>query len=117
MTQEQKTVSMQECIQACLNCHQVCTETLTHVLHSTGGHSEAKHLVALLDCAQICAASADFMSRQSPHHHHLCGECAEICKACATLCDAHPDPDGQMKRCAQACRQCAQSCHAMAHPA
>lgn len=110
---EQMNTAVSECLKACLECHQICTETAAHVLHSGGGHSEAKHLVALLDCAQICAVSADFMSRRSPHHAHLCTECAEICEACAVLCESHEDPDGQMARCAQACRRCAKSCDAM----
>jgi hypothetical protein len=110
---EQMNTTVSECLKACLECHQICTETAAHVLHSGGGHSEAKHLVALLDCAQICAVSADFMSRRSPHHAHLCAECAEICEACVVLCESHEDPDGQMARCAQACRRCAKSCDEM----
>lgn len=109
----QSNASMQECITHCLDCHRLCTETAAHVLHGHGHHSESKHLVALLDCAQICAASADFMARRSPHHARLCADCAEICNACAALCEAHPDPDGQMKRCAEACRRCARSCEQM----
>ncbi len=102
-----------DCIKTCLDCHQICTAAAVHVLYDGGRHSEAKHLVALMDCAQICAVSADFMSRRSPHHHHICAECAEICEACAVMCEAHEDPDGQMKRCAEACRRCAQSCQQM----
>ena len=109
----QQNPSMQECITNCLDCHRLCTETAAHVLHGSSHHSEAKHLVALLDCAQICAVSADFMARRSPHHAHICAECAEICNACAALGEAHPDPDGQMKRCAEACRTCARSCEQM----
>ena len=59
--------------------------TFAHVLHGGHVHSEAKHLVALLDCAQICLTHADFMARRSPHHAHLAGECAEICSACAAV--------------------------------
>lgn len=113
MRNEQMDQSMQACIKACLECHQLCTETAAHVLHGHAGHSEARHLVALLDCAQMCAVSADFMARRSPHHTHVCAECAEICSACAGMCEAHPDPDGQMKRCAEACRRCAETCSEM----
>lgn len=110
---EQMNNAGSDCLSTCLECHQICTETAAHVLHSGGGHSEPKHLVALLDCAQICAVSADFMSRRSPHDAHLCAECAEICEACAALCEIHEDPDGQMARCAQVCRRCAKSCAEM----
>jgi hypothetical protein len=104
---------MKECLAHCLECHRVCTETAAHVLHGGHVHSEAKHLVALLDCAQICIVHADFMARRSPHQAHLAKECAEICSACAALCEKHADPDGEMKRCAEACRTCAKSCSAM----
>lgn len=110
---DQMSQTMEQCIEDCLACHRICTETVAHVLHGGGKHSEAKHLVALLDCAQMCALSADFMARRSPHHAHVCEECAEICEACASLCESHQDDDGQMSRCADACRRCAQSCKAM----
>lgn len=109
----QTSESMQQCISNCLECHRVCTETVAHLLHGGGHHSESKHLIALLDCAQMCALCADFMTRRSPHHVHVCPECAEICNACAELCEEHTDADGQMRRCAEACRRCAASCAAM----
>jgi hypothetical protein len=114
-TMDQSSISgeMQQCLDNCLACHRLCTETAAHVLHGGHPHSEAKHLVALLDCAQICMVHADFMLRRSPHHTHLSKECAEICSACATLCEEHADPDGKMAACAKACRACAESCSKM----
>ena len=108
-------MDMQNCIEACLTTHRLCAETAAHVLHGDGkaGHDETAHLVALMDCAQITITSVDFMARRSPHHTHVCAECAEICEACAKLCEGHPNPDGQMKRCAEACRHCAETCRAM----
>ena len=46
---------------------------------------------------KICVACADFMARGSPHHEHLCRECAEICEGCAALCERHADPDGTFR--------------------
>lgn len=113
MIDSQMNQKMQECIANCMECHRICTETMAHVIHGGHVHSEAKHLVALLDCAQMCALHADFMARRSPHHAHLSKECAEICNACASLCEEHPDADGKMKECAQACRRSAETCAAM----
>jgi hypothetical protein len=110
---EAMTSEMQQCIANCMDCHRVCTETVAHVLHGGHPHNEAKHLVALLDCAQMCGLHADFMARRSPHADHLAKECAEICKACAALCEGHPDPDGKMQQCAEVCRRCAASCEGM----
>lgn len=113
MNQSQKGSVMADCVIDCLDCHRLCTQTAALVLHGGHVHSEAKHLVALLDCAQICMVHADFMARRSPHHAHLAKECAEICNACAALCEEHPDPDGKMKLCAEVCRKCAKSCQEM----
>jgi hypothetical protein len=105
---------MRECIEQCLDCHKVCTEAASHVLHGDSKHSEGTHLAALLDCAQICLVNADFMARRSPHHAALVQACADICEACADLCEQHADKDGMMRRCAEICRECEQSCRQMA---
>jgi hypothetical protein len=104
---------MRECIQNCSDCHNVCMETVDHCLHLGGAHAEASHIRLLLDCAQICATSADFMLRGSDSHQQLCGLCAEICDRCAEDCERFGD-DEQMRRCAELCRRCAESCRRMA---
>ena len=40
------------CLRNCLECHRICTEAAAHVLHGAHLHSEAKHLVALLDAEE-----------------------------------------------------------------
>lgn len=105
--------SMQNCIQACTECHAICLETLQHCLTKGGRHAEAQHITLLQDCAQICAVSADFMLRGSAFHIETCETCAEICEACADSCESIPDDD-VMAQCAQACRACAESCESMA---
>ena len=101
---------MQQCIQNALDCHATCLHMLSnHCLEAGGKHVEPKHFKLMLDCAQICITSADFMLRQSDHHQHICAECAEICTACADSCEAV----GDMQTCVDACRKCAASCGAM----
>ncbi|MCK8785547.1 four-helix bundle copper-binding protein [Roseomonas sp. NAR14] len=106
-------MDMNACIEACLDCHRTCLATIAHCLGRGGHHAEAAHIGIMMDCAQICAVSADFMIRQSPHHPHLCAECAEICGQCAASCENHPDADDAMRRCAEACRRCASLCGQM----
>jgi hypothetical protein len=108
------SAEMKKCMDLCLDCHALCTETASHVLHGDVEHSEGKHLVTLLDCAQICLAHADFMARGSKHHPELAKLCADICRACSQLCDQHADADGKMKECADICRKCEESCRRMA---
>lgn len=104
---------MQHCIQQCTNCHNVCTQTVSYCLEQGGKHAQADHVRLVLDCAEICATSADFMLRGSPLHQRTCGVCAEVCERCAQSCEQFDD-DAQMKACAEACRNCARSCQQMA---
>jgi hypothetical protein len=100
------------CIEACQSCHAVCVETLTHCLTMGGEHADAAHIRTLLDCAQICATSADFMLRGSPMHGSVCDVCADVCNECAASCAALDGPE--MQRCAEECRRCAEHCREMA---
>jgi hypothetical protein len=89
---------------------------VTHCLQQGGEHAEAGHLRLLLDCAEICQASANFMLRGSPFHVRTCAACSEICQACAEDCE-QMGGDERMRACAEACRRCAESCAKMAQMA
>jgi ferredoxin len=103
--------AMQDCINECLTCYQVCLGTaMTHCLEAGGEHTKPAHFRLISACAEICRTSAHFMLLNSPHHRHVCGECAEICEQCAKDCERI----GDMQDCVEACRRCAKSCRAMA---
>lgn len=112
-TTDKPMQSMEQCIQNCLDCHSICTSTLTYCLTKGGMHAEPAHITLLQDCAQMCITSADFMLRTSQFHAQTCGACAQVNEACAADCEQMGD-DAQMQRCAEACRRCASSCHEMA---
>lgn len=105
---------MRQCIQHCSDCHNVCLETASHCLALGGKHAEAAHVTLLLNCAEICATSADFMLTGSELHGRTCAVCAEACERCADSCEQLGAGDETMRRCAEACRACAQSCRQMA---
>ena len=84
-----------------------------HCLQMGGRHAEAGHLQLLLDCAEICQTSANFMTRGSELHNRTCAVCAEICERCAEDCEQFGD-EALMKACAETCRRCAESCRQMA---
>lgn len=111
---QQMSGEMQECIQACQQCHSICLTTVQHCLQMGGRHAAPQHITLLLDCAQICQTSADFMLRGSELHGRTCGVCAEVCERCAQDCERLDPNDQQMQMCAQVCRQCADSCRRMA---
>jgi hypothetical protein len=103
---------LHECIDRCTDCHHLCVETVMHCLQKGGRHADPQHIRLLLDCAEICRTSADFMLRESDLHSMTCGVCAEVCARCAESCERLAD-DEQMKRCAEACRRCEESCRRM----
>ncbi len=104
--------AMQQCIQECLDCHSICLQTAQHCLGLGGKHAESHHITMLLDCAEICQTSANFMLRGSHLHTQTCAVCAEVCRACEEECRRMGDDD-MMQKCAEACRRCAESCERM----
>ncbi len=130
------TPEMQECLDNCTRCHQVCLETLNYCLKLGGRYTDSVHLRLLMDCAEMCQTSANFMLRASDLHNKVCGVCAVICLNCATDCErftvsgegsgaamskhsgkaevSEANVDEQMKLCAQTCRECARTCQQMA---
>lgn len=115
MTQQlqQNNAEMQECIRNCQDCHTICLGIIVYCLQAGGAHAEATHIRRLLDCAEICETSANFMIRDSAFHAETCRACATICEQCATECENFGE-DAQMQTCAQVCHQCADSCRQMA---
>jgi hypothetical protein len=108
----QTTHSIEQCIETCVRCHRICLETAAR--HLAGeGEIGATHLRLLLDCAEICQTSANFMIRGSDLHGETCAACAAICDRCADECDRLGD-DPHMAACAEICRRCAESCRDMA---
>jgi hypothetical protein len=105
---------MHECIENCSDCHDTCTETLVHCLSMGGEHAAVDHVRALVDCAQACDASRDFMLRGSDLHPQYCGACADACERCAESCERIGADDEVMRSCAEMCRRCAATCRAMA---
>jgi hypothetical protein len=99
-----------ECINNCLECHAVCEETAAYCLEI--GNTQPKHIRLLLDCAEICQTSANYMLRGSELHNRICSACAEICERCYQECNRQSN-DSKMQYCAEVCRRCADSCKQM----
>jgi hypothetical protein len=108
----QMTGPMQECIDRCQSCEEICLESVNHCLQLGGKHAEADHIRMLIACAEICDTSARFMLLGSKHHARACDVCSEVCDACAKDCERFDDET--MQRCADICRRCAESCRQMA---
>jgi hypothetical protein len=101
---------MEECIRLCLNCHHVCYEAaMNQCLEAGGQHVQPEHFRLMLNCAEICQTSANFMLSGSDLHHLTCAVCAEVCRRCADDCERI----GEMEECVEACRSCADACAEM----
>ncbi|HZR44815.1 MAG TPA: four-helix bundle copper-binding protein [Ktedonobacteraceae bacterium] len=96
---------MQDCIDDCLNSHNVCLDTAMSLLQQGG---QADNVRILLDCSEICLTAAHFMMRNSPLHGYTCQACASVCTHCADLCSQIGQND-----CANACNASANSCQQM----
>jgi hypothetical protein len=104
---------MERCIALCQECHEVCLRNVSHCLQKGGQHAEASHIRMLLDCAEICETSANFMIRGSELHIETCRACSEVCQRCAGDCQRLGN-DPEMQECADVCLRCAESCAEMA---
>jgi hypothetical protein len=103
----------QEAIAALHNCHITCLSMATvHCLEMGGEHARPQHLRLMLDCAAICAFTADALGRKSQFHVPFALLCAQVCQTCADDCTRLQDMDG----CVTACRHCVAACQALAGP-
>ncbi len=103
--------AMQDAIKACLDCHSLCLQVaMSYCLERGGRHVEQQHFRLMLNCAELCQTSANFMLSGSPLHGRVCAVCAEACEACAKSCEQV----GDMRECVDECQRCARSCRAMA---
>ena len=101
---------MQDAIKACLDCHSMCLRmAMGYCLERGGRHAEQKHLRLMINCAELCQTSANFMLSDSPLHSRVCLICAEACEACAKSCEQV----GDMRDCVEECQACAKSCRTM----
>lgn len=68
---------MQQCIDECLHCQRICMEiAMNHCLTMEGRHVEHNHFHLMMNCAEICHTSAEFMMSSSPLYadmRRLCG--------------------------------------------
>ncbi len=106
------SLAMREGLKACTRCSRVAKETLTFALFHGAEHAEADHLRRLMDCAEICQTTADFLLRASPQHGAICRACIEVCKACAE--DARAIGTPELQRLADHCGRCAAACDTLA---
>jgi len=104
--QSNAQVDVEKTVRDCLDCASVCLKTIDHCLRMGGAHAEASHIRLLMDCAEICQATASLLARNSEFYGRLNILCAEVCDRCAADCERIMGDDSQMRACVEACRRC-----------
>jgi hypothetical protein len=102
------------CAAACGVCQQSCDSCATYCaeLLAAGEKDHLNTLRTCQDCASICTAAAQIVSRGGPFADLICSGCAEACARCAKACEKWPR-DEYMKHCAEECRRCEKECREM----
>lgn len=107
-----------KCIEACLACTIVCTVCADSCLSGGADAAMVDCVRTDLDCADLCAATARIVARQSGSGaatiRAAVEACAAVCRACAEECRSHADQHEHCKACAEACERCAEACEALA---
>lgn len=96
------------CAQSCTICADACL-----------GEQMVEQLVRCirlnLDCADVCAATAALLSRQTEPDWSLISDqlraCATACRVCGDECERHADMHEHCRICAEHCRECEQVCN------
>ena len=100
-------------ITECRRCQDVCLEAVAHALRRGEHYADEELVGALLDAADVCRTSIDFLRRGSPLRTRTCAVSADVCERAAEVCGAFSD-DAVMRACADTCLRCASACRDIA---
>lgn len=106
-----------DCVTACHDCSFACTACADACL-AESMVAELVHCIRLnLDCADVCAATGNMLTRQTEPSaellHRQLEACVLACRLCAEECEAHADAHEHCRVCAEACRACERTCQEM----
>ena len=101
-------------IGALSDCAQACTADADADLREQNLAEMVKCIRLCLDCADVCAATAGVVSRQTDYDadvtRPLLEACVAVCKSCGDECQRHARHHEHCRVCEQACRRCEQAC-------
>ncbi len=104
-----------ECIDACFECAQTCTACADACLGEPQVADLAECIRLNLDCADICEATGQMLSRQTYPNLELWNRqlraCALACQVCGAMCHQHAGMHEHCRVCAEACRNCEMACN------
>ena len=77
-------MDMRQCIRTCLDCADICAATANVAIRQTGSNAAVTRAM-LATCVTACEACAEECARHDQEH---CRLCAEMCRECARDCRA-----------------------------
>ncbi|MBA3872172.1 MAG: four-helix bundle copper-binding protein [Anaerolineae bacterium] len=104
---------IQQCIENCSECHQLCLATVYHCMELGGKYAMPAQITLLLDCAESCQTNANFLLRNSELQGLTAALCADSCTRCAQACERLANGDRQLLDCAKICRFTSTTCDRM----
>jgi hypothetical protein len=112
MMTESMTTEMQNCMNACMECHKMCMEAMTHCMTKSGKSVDMTMMSMLRDCSEMSMMCMNMMMAGSEFMGRTSMLCAEICDRTVAACEKMTG-EAKMTACANACRKCADSCRTM----
>ncbi len=105
-------------IEALSDCAQACTADVDEDLSEPDVSEMVRCIRLCLDCADICAATVNVISRQAEYDANIIKPlleiCVAVCQTCGDECELHAKMHRHCAVCAEACRRCVQACRALA---
>lgn len=104
------------CIEACLDCAQVCGSCADACLGETRVAELVQCIRLNMDCEDVCLTTGRLAARRSGGDVPLIlaqlEACRLACERCATECERHAGMHEHCRICAETCRQCQVACEA-----
>lgn len=102
-------------IDALSDCAQACTACADDCLSEEMVAELTKCIRLNLDCADVCTATLQVVSRQTDYDANVTRSvlqaCITVCKSCGDECGRHAQMHEHCRVCAEACRRCEQACN------
>jgi hypothetical protein len=119
MTEEEPDDKLDRCARSCSLCQRACDSCATWCARelARGAHHLADLLTACRDCADLCFAAAQIVTRHGGAVELVSSACAEACRRCVRACEDHSVEDKCVARCLRKCHECEKACRTLAPPA
>jgi hypothetical protein len=102
------------CIEECFACVVACTSCVDADLAEEDVEDLRNCIRLCLDCADVCEATGQVLTRQTSPEPRLVRSvleaCLLACRLCAEECERHAAHHEHCSICAETCRRCEQAC-------